>query len=209
MEFFSGLLFLSFSSFVIALSGALVPGPLFTIAVSESAKRGFIAGPLLILGHALLELLTVALLLAGLSPFLSSEAFKFWIGLIGGGVLIFMGASLLRDSKTARLTMDAGTDAKGKNPVALGILGSISNPYWAIWWATIGAGYLVSSLRFGIAGVAAFFAGHILADLSWYSAISFAVSRGRRLMGDRGYRALIFLCGAFLVLFGAWFIRGI
>ena len=37
-----------FSSFVIAFSGAMMPGPLFSVTVSESARRGFAVGPLLI-----------------------------------------------------------------------------------------------------------------------------------------------------------------
>jgi threonine/homoserine/homoserine lactone efflux protein len=88
-----------------------------------------------------------------------------------------------------------------------GIIGSISNPYWTIWWATIGLGYLVSSFKFGMLGVAVFFIGHILADLFWYSLISFSVARGKRFIGDRGYKALFYMCGIFLILFGLWFIQ--
>ena len=50
------ILLVFFSSFVLALSGALVPGPLFTLTVSESLRRGAKAGPLIILGHGLLEI---------------------------------------------------------------------------------------------------------------------------------------------------------
>jgi len=57
------------SSFVIALSGALMPGPLLTATISESSQRGFVAGPLMIAGHAILELTLVIALLAGLAPF--------------------------------------------------------------------------------------------------------------------------------------------
>ena len=36
------------SSFVIALSGALMPGPLLTVTVSESPQRGVVTGPLVV-----------------------------------------------------------------------------------------------------------------------------------------------------------------
>jgi len=197
---------IAFSSFVIALSGALVPGPLFTITVSESARRGASTGPLIILGHAILEVLIIILILSGLSPFLKHETTRQVISLMGGGMLILMGSMILKDLRKARLVITGHEQKKGMNLVMTGILASLSNPYWVIWWATIGLGYLVSSLRFGIAGVALFFLGHISADLAWYSIISYAVAKGRKVMGDKGYRRVLLLCGVFLICFGGWFI---
>jgi threonine/homoserine/homoserine lactone efflux protein len=197
---------IAFTSFMIALSGALVPGPLFTITVSESAKRGATTGPLIILGHGILEVLVIVAVLSGLSPFLEHESTRHVIGLAGGGMLIVMGAMILKDLRKARLDLSPARKGRGMNLVLTGILGSISNPYWIIWWATIGLGYLISSMTYGIAGIVVFFIGHISADLAWYSLVSFAVARGRTLMGDKGYRIILLLCGIFLISFGAWFI---
>ena len=134
------------TSFVVALSGALMPGPLFTVTVSESSRRGAGAGPLLILGHGILELTLAAALMLGLA-----------------------------------------------------------NPYWTIWWVSIGLGYITHSLKVGIWGVAVFFAGHILADLAWYTAVSTAVWKGKRFMSDRFYRGLIGVCAVFLIVFAGLF----
>ena len=203
-------LFLIFtSSFIIALSGALVPGPLFTVTISESARRGFIAGPMIIFGHGLLEISIIILLLFNAIPFFAGEDSRNLISLFGGVILVIMGVMLLRDARRAELHLSSGKKQSGLHPVLSGILGSISNPYWVIWWITIGLGYLVSSHSYGIPGVIAFFAGHISADLLWYSMISYAVSRGQKLMGERGYRYLLSSCGIFLVLFGSWFLAGI
>lgn len=201
------LIVLGLSSFLIALSGALVPGPLFTLTVSESARRGVSTGPLIILGHGILEVLIVVLVLSGLSPFLTRDTTRYVISLAGGGMLIIMGIFLIRDIPKTRLDLGAGKQGKGMNLIVTGILGSITNPYWIIWWATIGLGYLVSSLRFGITGVIIFFIGHISADLAWYSLVSYAVSKGKKIMGEKGYHAVLLFCGVFLILFGAWFIK--
>ncbi|HOO56436.1 MAG TPA: LysE family transporter [bacterium] len=193
-------------SFTLALSGALMPGPLLTVCVADSAKRGFIAGPLLISGHAVLELALVVAVIFGLGPILEMGAVIGAIALCGGAILVWMGTGMIRGASKTSLNMEAGCDQKPGNPVIAGIFASISNPYWILWWATIGLGYLTAAKHNGAPGVAAFFFGHILADLAWYSMISFGVSRGKKLMSDRIYQGIIRFCGALLLVFGAWFL---
>jgi threonine/homoserine/homoserine lactone efflux protein len=76
-----------FSSFVIALSGAMMPGPLLTATISESSQRGFLAGPLLIVGHGILELLLLAALVLGLAPFLQRDTVFVIVAILGGVIL--------------------------------------------------------------------------------------------------------------------------
>ena len=192
------------SSFVIALSGALMPGPLLTATISESSRRGFVAGPLLIAGHAILELALVAALLLGLAPFFQLPAVFVASALAGAVILLVMAAGMFRSLPTLSLSF-AGEQKKMNSPVLGGILLSVSNPYWIIWWATIGIGYIVYSRQFGLWGVAFFFAGHITADLAWYSFIAAAVAKGRHLLTDRLYRGLIGLCAVFLTGFAGYF----
>jgi threonine/homoserine/homoserine lactone efflux protein len=105
------------------------------------------------------------------------------------------------------LSLDIETKGKAKqNLILAGILFSLANPYWLIWWASIGLGYIVYSVQFGVAGVLFFFAGHILADLSWYAFISLGVAKGRRYFSDRVYRGLIGGCAVFLLLFAGYFL---
>lgn len=193
-------------SFTLALTGALMPGPLLTITIADSARRGFIAGPLLMIGHAALELALVVGVWFGLGKILELSAVKAAAALAGGLILLWMGQGMIRAAPG--LSMKAAVEAPGSsiNPVANGILASLSNPYWLIWWATVGLGYLVSAQKLGIAGVAVFFVGHISADFAWYSAVSLAVSRGRTVVSDKVYRSVIRACGALLLGFGAWFV---
>ncbi len=192
------------SSFVIALSGALMPGPLLTATISESSRRGFWAGPLMIAGHAILELALVVALFLGLAPFFQMPAVFVVSALAGAVILIWMAAGMLRSLPTLRLSWEGGQQ-KMNSPVLNGILMSVSNPYWIIWWATIGIGYIFYAWQYGLWGIAFFFAGHISADLAWYSFIAGAVARGRRLLTDRLYRRLIGLCALFLIGFAGYF----
>jgi len=192
------------TSFVIALSGALMPGPLLTITLSESSRRGFLAGPLIVLGHGILELVLVLLLLLGLAPMLKNDHVIGSVGLVGAVVLVWMAVGMIRSLPSLSLE-GMSKDNKSTNPVWAGILMSLANPYWIIWWASIGLGYILYSFKLGLLGVVAFFAGHILADLAWYAAVSFTVAHGRRFMSDRIYKGVIACCALALLGFGIYF----
>ena len=192
------------SSFVIALSGALMPGPLLTATITESSRHGFIAGPLMIIGHAVLELVLVAALLLGLAPLFQQPLVFVATALIGSVILFWMAFGMFRSLPSLRLSWE-GDQTRRNHPMISGILMSVANPYWIIWWATIGLGYILYSWRFGFWGIAFFFAGHILADLVWYSLIAAAVAGGRHFLTDRLYRSLIAFCAVFLVVFAGYF----
>jgi threonine/homoserine/homoserine lactone efflux protein len=192
------------SSFVIALSGALMPGPLLTVAIGESTRQGFWAGPLLILGHAILELLLVVALMVGLAPILQLDTVFGVIALTGAFILLWMAFGMLRSLPTLTIDLSSGT-SRGSHLVLSGIVLSLANPYWSIWWATIGLGYILHSQRFGLPGVLFFFTGHILADLAWYSVVTYSVTKGRALFSDRIYRKLMGACACFLILFAGYF----
>ena len=193
------------SSFIIALSGALMPGPVLTVTVSESARRGAMAGPMMILGHGILELVLVLALLGGLAPFFSRDEVFITISLLGGMILLWMAYMMFKELPGLQLKTEEG-DEKPRSLILSGILLSLANPYWLIWWATIGIGYIMYSVKFGIPGIIAFFSGHILADLAWYSLISYGVARGSDFFTDGFYRRLIGACASFLCVFSCYFL---
>jgi threonine/homoserine/homoserine lactone efflux protein len=195
---------LFFSSFMIAFSGALMPGPLLAATIEASTRRGVLAGPLLMVGHGLLEVALLLALLLGLAPFIMQDGVFAVIALSGAVILIWMAVGMFRSRPSLR--DDRHGDApEGGNIVVSGALMSAANPYWVIWWATIGLGYVLYCRQFGPGGIAAFFAGHILADVVWYTAVSGAVAKGRRFLTDRRYQWLIRSCASFLFVFAGYF----
>ncbi|MBU2644122.1 LysE family translocator [bacterium] len=192
------------TSFIIALSGALMPGPFLTATISESARKGFSAGPLMIIGHGILELLLVVALMLGLAPFLKNDTVFGAIAVSGAFILLWMAFGMFRSLPTLQMVTKT-EDARRGGLIMTGILMSVANPYWAIWWATIGLGYIVHSQGFGFIGVLLFFVGHILADLVWYSAVSFSISRGKSFLSIPLYRSVIGVCACFLVVMAVYF----
>ncbi len=195
------------TSFLVGLSGAMMPGPVLTIAVSETYKKGFWAGPLIVLGHAILEFILVVGLVLGLSKILESGYVSAIIGIGGGLFLLWMGWDITRSSIRKQVSFNPQSSQQNPafGPITAGITVSLSNPYWTIWWATVGAGFVIESLRYKFLGLAFFYSGHILSDLLWYSFVSFAVVTGKKFLSDRIYRGILIVCGVFLIGLAVFF----
>lgn len=198
------------TSFVVGLSGALMPGPLLALVISQVIQQGFWAGPALISGHILAELATVAALTKGLNRFLRRPLIVGIIGLTGGSFLLWMAWSVAGTawqnptSLATPATVSAGSRASN---LLAGFVVSVSNPYWIMWWATVGTTYVMWSLeRQGPRGVPVFFTGHILSDIVWYIIVSAAVAGGRRVISDSIYKVLLLVCAAALLGLGIYFI---
>jgi threonine/homoserine/homoserine lactone efflux protein len=195
-----------FTSFMVALSGALMPGPLLTATIAESSRCGSRAGPLLMIGHGILELALVVLLFQGLAPLLTNARIIAAVCLVGGAILFWLSYGMFRSLPRLSLESAAQPQKSHTRLIVSGILISLSNPYWSIWWATIGLAYILQSRQFGAAGIAVFFIGHIIADLLWYSLVSVSIGKGRRFFTPGLYRVIVGGCAGFLVVFGALFL---
>ena len=207
------------TAFVIGLSGAMAPGSLLVVVVTETVRRGFWAGPVAVLGHAVIEAAMVILLALGLGRVLSYPSVLAAIGLAGGLMLFWFGWATCRTAKSATLSLSSKTAASSASPAAqrsdkglwsaavAGMAASVSNPYWILWWATIGAAYVATGMSYGAIGPVTFFIGHISSDMTWYAVVSLAIATGTRFFSDRIYRGVLYVCAAFLFLFGAYFLK--
>lgn len=198
-------------SFLVALSGALSPGPLLTFTIYKSIrqKRGYLAGLFIILGHATIEFTLIIILLAGASLFFQNIIFLTIVGLVGGILLEIYGTLVIRDAFKTNFTTELNQeDIKGYkgNSFFGGIIVSLSNPYWVFWWAVIGVGFLVNfNITLGKPfELFFFFLGHELGDIVWYLPISMFVYFGGKSLNPKIYKYVLILCGAFMVIFGIY-----
>ena len=175
-----------------------MPGPLLTVTISESARRGYSAGPLLIVGHSILELALVTAICLGLGVYLKAAPVMAATALFGGSILLYLGIQMLRTAGRQSIQAEArAARRRAATPVITGALTSLANPYWTLWWATFGLGYLMRISGKGLPGIAVFFAGHIAADFAWYSHGLLRSKQGRRAYegrnvpdADQGMRGL-------------------
>jgi threonine/homoserine/homoserine lactone efflux protein len=204
------LLLLTGSWWLVGFTGAMMPGPVTTFIITETAKRGFIAGPLITLGHVLLELGMVVALFFGVDDWLKQNSVMGTLGVLGGLFLLWMGFDIVKSAWRAQVSLETqltGQSTKpAGNPFVAGIVMSVSNPYWLLWWATAGAMYLAAFRVYGLAGIIAFYFGHTLADWVWINLLAFTVATSRRIMTDQIYRGILIICGLFLIGLSFYFV---
>ena len=195
------------AAFVVALSGAMAPGPYLTVTITRTLTKGRLSAALMLVGHAALEGLLIVGFAFGLQRVLSNPHVANVLALIGGVVLLWMGQGLLRGALKGTLHAEATAAPSNSRlgPVLHGAAVSLANPYWLLWWMTIGVKLASDALAVGWLGVVAFFIGHELGDAAWYGFVIAAVSRGEHLLSDRPYRVVIGACALFLLYLGARF----
>ena len=198
-------------SFLVALTGALSPGPLltFTIYKSIKEKRGYLEAIYILLGHATIELVLILALLAGASFFIQNIIFLTVVGIIGGIFLVIFGILVIKDVLKTDVSIEFDNSHhkgfKGNSYIG-GIIVSLSNPIWELWWAIIGLGFLISyNISFANPiGLLLFFLGHELGDIVWYLPISIIAYLGRKSLSPKIFKYVLIVCGVFMIVFGIY-----
>ncbi len=185
----------------ISLSGVMAPGPI-TAATLAAGERIRHAGAWVCVGHILVELPLILLIAAGLGTFLESKAIRAGIGLVGGLLLLLMGLQLLASIRKA----DAGSATSvERHPLWIGVVLSGANPYFLLWWATVGLTLTSRAMEFSLLALALFALVHWLCDLGWLEVLSFIGFKGSSL-GNRGQRTISLICSIMLMGFGLKFV---
>ncbi len=196
------------SALAIGFSGAMIPGPMLAVVLSEGLNGRFWGSLGIVLGHVLLEAFLIVALALGAGNVLKRPTVAAGVGLLGGALLSYMGGSVvltvLRDP--ASMAAQASLVPMQAGPIFTGVLVSASNPAWIMWWGAVGVGYVALAIQRGAAGLATFYVGHTLSDWIWYGVVAGLVVTGRDILQGRPYLWLIGGCGALLFGFGLYFV---
>jgi len=187
---------------VISLSGVMAPGPVTAAAIGMGTRSRY-AGPLIAVGHGIVEFPLMILIVLGMGRILKLPTAQIIIGLAGGAFLLIMAIQMLKGLRSAEKEQVKVTKSA---PVLAGIILSAGNPYFLVWWATVGLTLATTATGIGIWAFAVFAIVHWLCDLIWLSALSWASFKGSVLLGPRGMRIVLMICSAALFIFGLFFI---
>lgn len=215
-----GILEIFILSFFVALSGSMSPGPLLTYTIYKSLQskgRAYLTGILICIGHAVLEFFLMLILLIGVSPLISDRTVVIIIGLVGGSILIFFGISLLRDVWLKKIDLSflipeiIEDQIKTREtyliqqPTLGGMIVSMANPYWWVWWAAIGLNFMTQfSVGFLNLEFWTFFFGHELGDFLWYVPIAITLGLTNKFVTRKIYLGIIVGCSIFMIGFGLY-----
>jgi threonine/homoserine/homoserine lactone efflux protein len=188
---------------IISLTGVMMPGPMFAVTIAKSYKSQF-AGMQIALGHAVVEIPLILLIYFGFARFFEEELVQIILYLDGAAMLIWLGASMFR----ARVGVIEKRKDLTYNAVVAGVITSLFNPFFILWWATAGIMLIMKMnlLEPGITGLVLFILVHWLCDLIWLSFISILIYRTQSLWGRKFQEGLFIICSLLLVGFGGWFL---
>jgi len=190
-------------SFAVGFGAVISPGPVSAAIVTQAPRHGWRTGPIVSVGHSLMEFLLVLLITLGLGSVLAHAPIRIAIAMLGGLLLAWMGGMMLWNTLRGRVRLPVEAEHAVSISTTqlfwIGILATISNPFWYAWWVTVAAGYLAQAQQASLVIVSAFYIGHISADFAWNTALSTVIGGGRRWINDRTYQAIMLVSGAFLV----------
>jgi TRAP-type uncharacterized transport system fused permease subunit len=106
----------------------------FAIALAKSYRSPW-AGTQMSLGHAVIEVPLILLIYFGFARFFESVTVQLMLSVLGGAMIIWMGITMFR---ARAKVVQKGNDLP-YGAFAAGVLTSGFNPYFLLWWATIGS----------------------------------------------------------------------
>lgn len=192
---------------LVTASGALAPGPLFVVTISEGSQSGAKAGILFSMAHMLVEFTLVMLLAGGLFTIANEPIIRPIVGISGGIVLLVFGAMQIRNSLETKFHEDRIEKKQMRNLLLTGLAFTGLNPFFIVWWLTAGANLVLLSLEFAsFTGVLLMYACHVWMDYIWLTSVAHLAKIGTNVARIKLYRIIMTAFGGILIYFGLIFL---
>jgi threonine/homoserine/homoserine lactone efflux protein len=193
---------------LVSVSGVLSPGPLFFANLVLSKNGGFWSGIKIAIGHTIVELPVVILYSIPLIIFTSqSVTFSIinFISFIGGISLISFGilfvVKIISKNNKHNYIIESSRIEK---PVIAGMLFTGINPFFFLWWISVGIKLISDSialLGYPI-GIAFLFLVHVWMDYAWLGLTSYFASRGISVLRSQYHKFIILILTIPLFYYG-------
>ncbi len=191
---------------IISASGVMAPGPLFAANIAYGLQGGGKAGIKMAVGHTIVELPLVILLGIGVFSFEIFPEFRILISILGAITLfVFAGIQI----KTT-LQMKETTFNLKHNAVLTGITLSALNPFFIIWWLSVGFKLISDAmLIWAFVGIIVVFLLHIWMDFVWLYSVACLAAKSSKILSNKNYKILMIGLSAMVIYFGISFITDV
>ena len=186
---------------VFGLSAGLSPGPLLTVIITQTLKHGPREGMKVALAPLITDLPIVAAALFVAGRMADLHVLLGMVSLCGSGYLVYLARETFRSN-------GPDTDSANTQPqsVRKGALVNALSPHPYLFWAAVGAPFVLKAWQDGPAGAVAFIAGFYALLLGSKMVVAMAAGKSRNFLTGKGYafvlRGLAVLLTVFaLILF--------
>jgi len=183
-------------------------GPMSLFLIRSTLRGGWWLGLAIGAGIALIDALYATAGAAGAAPLLAIGPARVVIGLIGAGVLLWLGARTLYSAFRVRTGGELESEvATPRRAFLTSLAGTASNPATVLSWAAIFAAATAAGAARSAGGAALLVAGVALGSLSWWVVLTTGIVGARRAVGERAMRIADIVAGLGLIGFGgalAW-----
>ena len=192
---------------IISASGVMSPGPLFAANITYGLKQGTKAGIKIAIGHSLVELPLVILLGIGILSLEIFPEFKTIISILGA-ITLFVFA-FIQIKSTLKKNEKIETKLK-QGPIITGVLLSALNPFFIIWWLTIGLKLISDAMAiWAFVGILIVFVLHVWMDFVWLGSTAFLISKSKKIISNTNYKIIMLALSAVLIYFGITFLTDV
>ena len=189
---------------VISASGVMAPGPLFAANITYGLREGVKSGIKIAIGHSIVELPLVILLGIGVFSLEIFPEFRIIISIFGA--ITLFGFAVIQITTVLKKKKNILNKPK-QGPIVTGILLSALNPFFIVWWLTIGFKLISDAmLIWAFAGILIVFVLHIWMDFAWLGITAFLASKSKGIISNTNYKIIILGLSATLIYFGIVFL---
>lgn len=187
---------------LVSFAGAITPGPILAVTLAKGCRSPW-AGFHIAAGHILVEIAMILVIYFGVGSVFENNAVRLILSLLGGSLIIWLGISMFR----SRFNLAHWGSSLHYNSFVLGILTTVFNPMFLLWWVTIGSMFIMRFREFGILGIMAFILAVETPNLVWYPFASIMTYRTRASTWGQKSQPWILTGGSLLLVgFGIWFL---
>ena len=188
---------IGFAIMVVAISANIIYG----------LKEGKIAGLKIAVGHTIVEFPLIILLGTGIITSNIFPEFRVLIAVIGALGLFALAGLQIKSIFQKNFQKNI---KPSRGPILSGIFLSALNPFFIIWWLTVGLKLITESIElWGFLGIIILFLFHIWMDYVWLYIVAFFASKSRNFLSNRNYKILVISLATVLIYFGLRFLTEI